>query len=206
MATHSDASVVFLDLRDALVSLDQARGSPREVRRAFSRYIELSQRLTSAMRKDFSRLLGKKWDASLFSGWSPRTELLKYLRNQDQHDMQVFITVREIRHYILPPDVEVPGFPNRNFVVTGTWNLTDHMLTAPPEGLEVCLSDSPTPGSAKEVLEPQSIERQYVLLPRDEKDKQKFEAAGASDVHVLAHETFETLTKYYEFFCAKVGT
>ena len=129
------------------------------------------------MRKDYSRLVGGKWEASLFSGWSPSTELLKYLRNQDQHGHQVFITVRETQHYTLPPDVVVPGFPAGSFVVHGTWNITDHTMTAPPEGLEVCLSDSPGPNSSKQVLPPQKVERQYVLLPRNDEDKRRFEAA-----------------------------
>lgn len=201
----TDVAVVFADLRDSLESLDQARGSPRDVRRALSRYVELSQRLTSAMRKGYGGRGTGKWEASRFSGWTSRTELLKYLRNQDQHDHQVYVTVCETMHYTLPADVEVRGIP-RSFVVRGTWNITDHLMTAPPEGLEVCLSDTPGPGSPKDVLAPEKVERQYILLPRNDEQKQKFEAAGASDVHELAHDTFSTLSKYHEFFRSESGT
>ncbi len=205
MPTNADASVVFRDLRDALITLDEAVGSPRDVRRAFSRYVELSQRLTSAMRKDYSRLTGGKWEASLFTDWTVRTELLRYLRNQDQHGHQVFITVCETQHHTIPFDVEVPGFPSDVFVVNGTWNLTDHMLTEPPKGLEVCLSDPGVNPGAKDFLKPLRVEYRYVLLPRDKNDKDRFERAGASDVHELAHETFETLRKYHELFSQKLG-
>jgi hypothetical protein len=51
MAEATDVDVVFFDLRDTAQGLDAVRSIPREVRRAFSRYVELFQRLTSAIRQ-----------------------------------------------------------------------------------------------------------------------------------------------------------
>jgi hypothetical protein len=48
MHDQLDVVLVYADLRDALADLHDARGSPKRVRRSFSRFVELSQRLTSA--------------------------------------------------------------------------------------------------------------------------------------------------------------
>ena len=204
---YLDTDVVYRDLQDSLTDLELARGSPKDVRRAFSRYVELSQRLTSAMRKDFSRVLNKKWEASTFTGWSPQTELLKYLRNQDQHGPQVFITVRETQYYSLTKDVIMTGFNDGDeLIVQGTWQITDHMLTKPPEGLALYLSDSPAKKDPKDLLAPKKVEYQYVLLPRDEKDKQRFDKGNALDIHILGSDSFKVLTKYYKFFNTRIFT
>jgi hypothetical protein len=56
MNPQLDSAPVFADLSDAYAALVASQHSPREVRRAFVRFVDLSQKLTSAMRKDFSRL------------------------------------------------------------------------------------------------------------------------------------------------------
>jgi hypothetical protein len=205
MPTTQDTDLVFLDLSDAFQQLDDARPSPKEVRRAFSRYVELSQRLTSAMRKDFSKRTGQPWAATSFMGWTAATELLKYLRNQDQHGEQVFVTVHDRHYYTVPEDVEIAGLPGRQFIVNSHWQMTDQMLDRPPEGTEVKLRDPGSPLDSGSVLRPVKTESQYVLYPRNAKDKRRIEAAGVSDVYVIARETFATLGRYYEFFCEQTG-
>lgn len=206
MADTSDADLVFLDLCDALRQMEGAHASPKEVRRAFSRYVELSQRLTSAMRKDFSRCNGQAWVASSFVEWTPATELLKYLRNQDQHGEQVFITVHDRHYYTVPEDVEIAGFTDRQFIVDNLWQMTDQMLDRPPEGLEVRLNDPGGSLHSGEVLLPERTESRYVLYPRTPKEERRIKEVGISDVYVIARETFTTLSRYYEFYCKHTGT
>lgn len=205
MADTSDADLVFHDLCDALRQLEEAHASPKEVRRAFSRYVELSQRLTSAMRKDFSKRKGQAWPASSFVEWTPATELLKYLRNQDQHGEQVFITVHDRHYYVVPEDVEIAGIPGRQFIVNSHWQMTDQLLDRPPEGLEVKLNDPGDSLHSGDVLLPERTESRYVLFPRTPKEEQRIKEAGISDVYVIARETFTTLNRYYEFYCKHTG-
>jgi hypothetical protein len=196
----SDVDLVYFDLRDSLRALEDARASPKEVRRALSRFMELSQRLTSAMRKDFSKRTGAKWNASLFAEWSPATELLKYLRNEDQHGEQVFITVLDRHFYRIPDDVEVRGFPAREFTVESRWHMTDQMLDRPPAGMELRLGNSPTDRDSGEVLLPERTESVYVFYPQSGAQVRRIAKAGLSDVHEFAKESFATLTKYYSHY------
>jgi hypothetical protein len=195
--TLSDVDLVYFDVRDALRALDEARASPKEVRRALSRFMELSQRLTSAMRKDFSKLTGEKWNASAFAEWSPATELIKYFRNEDQHGEQVFITVLDRHFYKIPDNVEIRGFPDREFTAESRWHMTDQMRDHPPEGIELRLSGSASAKDSGEVLLPERTESVYVFYPRSAAQERRIARAGLSDVHEFARESFATLTKYY---------
>lgn len=137
MQRPAQTKVVFADLRDTLVTLNGERESPKNVRRAFSRFVELSQKLTSAMRKDYSCLKSEPWKASAFSGWTPVTELFKYLRNEDQHGDQISISMHERRFYPMPTDLPLPikVQPGQLWMFEGTWNLDDQLLDAPPDGI-----------------------------------------------------------------------
>jgi hypothetical protein len=200
MPDTSDVSIVFADLQDALDSLDQARGSPKDVRRSLSRYADLSQRLTSAMRKDFSRRGLGKWDASQFNGWTADTELLKYIRNEDQHGSQICVTVQETQYYQLPDEVDVPGFTRETFVVRGTWQITDHTLATNPQGLELCLADPSTSTADREVLAPLRVKYAYVFLTRSDAELKKFSGASTQDLHEFAHNTFVVMKRYHMFY------
>ncbi|MCB1949976.1 MAG: hypothetical protein H6940_11825 [Burkholderiales bacterium] len=208
MSHSTEAALVFADLKDAFDALNDARTSPKDVRRAFSRFIELSQKLTSAMRRDASRLEKGKWAASSFTGWTPVTELMKYLRNEDQHRDQIFLSVHERRHFPIPTNLP-PGFnvePGRTFVFEGTWVLSDQLLDAPPEGITTHEIDPLTGKPTGREMELLKIERYYILQARSEEAKEKIKAAGTVDVHRLAASAFSTLAKYFEFFCAQTDT
>ena len=108
MTRSTETALVFADLKDAFAALGAARGSPKDVHRAFTRFLELSQKLTAAMRKDASWLGKGKWIASSFPGWTPATEFIKYLRNEDQHGDQVFLSVHERRYFQIPTSNQYP--------------------------------------------------------------------------------------------------
>lgn len=208
MAHSTEAAIVFIDLKDAFTALEAARVSPKNVRRAFSRFIELSQKLTAAMRRDTSRLGKGKWVASSFHGWTPVTELIKYLRNEDQHGDQVFLSVHERRHFPVPTNLP-PGFnvePGRTFVFEGTWQLNDQLLEAPPEGITTYEVDPRTGQPTGRGMELLKIERYYILQARSEEAKKRIAAAGTKDVHELASSAFSTLANYFQFFCEQIKT
>lgn len=208
MTRATEASIVFADLCDAHAALERARHSPKDVRRAFSRFIELSQKLTSAMRKDTSRLGIGAWEASSFEGWTPITALLKYLRNEDQHGDQIFLSVHERRHFPIPTNLP-PGFnvePGRTFIFEGTWQLNDQLLEQPPDGITTFEVDPLTGQPTGRKMESLKIERIYILQPRSDKARQKIADTGTTDVHEIADSALNTLRKYFEFFCKKTDT
>lgn len=205
MLRPTQTQVVFVDLRDALETLNRERDSPRNVRRAFSRFVELSQKLTSAMRKDYSRLKAEKWKASDFSSWNPVTDLIKHLRNEDQHGDQISISVHERRFYPLPTDLPLPITiqPGQLWVFEGTWNLDDQLLDAIPEGITSYAIDPATLRPTDREIAPVRVERLYILQARSEEAQSKLQAAGTADIHAIAQRAFAIFSEYYGFFCAK---
>ena len=77
------------------------------------------------MRMDFSRLKQSKWEAKKFMGWTVDTEFLKWLRNQDQHESQIYISVHQRNSYRLMATGE------RLLVFAGTWVLVDQLTDDP---------------------------------------------------------------------------
>ena len=202
MPHATEAALVFADLSDAVKALEAARESPKDVRRALSRFVELTQKLTSAMRKDFIRLGKGPWSASAFAEWTAVTALMKHLRNEDQHGNQLFISVHERRHFPIPTNLP-PGFkvePGRTFVFEGTWELHDQLLDAPPESISSHEVDPLTGQPTGREMQLLKLERLYILQARSSDAQAKIAAAGTPDVHLLAASAYATLTAYFEFF------
>lgn len=202
MSHPLDASLVFADLGDAHATLVASRKSPREVRRAFVRFVDLSQKLTSAMRKDFSRLNLGSWEASKFQGWTPVTELVKHLRNEDQHGQQIYISVHERRHFPVPENLP-PGLArpaSSTFVFEGTWELTDQLLEDPPDGIETFEVDPMTSQPTGRPMPLLKLERFYILQARTDRTRQLIADAGLIDVHAISASAFSTFGDYFAFF------
>jgi hypothetical protein len=178
--------------------LDKARTSPREVRRAFSRFVDVSQRLTSAMRKDFSKMGLGKWEAESFSGWNDVTEFFKWLRNQEQHDLPIYISVHEKRFY------EIPAQPGRLFPFEGTWVLSDQLLDELHRGRINFYPNDPATGQSLGPVEPVRIEFRFLIQPRSVKARVRLARLGTTDLHDLASRCLEVLTRYQECFLSAV--
>jgi hypothetical protein len=192
-------SIIFADLRDALQELDAARGSPKEVRRAFSRFADLTQRLTAAMRKDYSELKGEHWRAASFPGWNDVTNFFKWLRNQDQHGVPIRISVHERHFYPLP------GRPGEAFPFEGTWTLEDQLADTPPQGAITFNPVDPSTGATLDPVPPLRIEYQYLVQLSSEALRKRLQTIGTTDMHLLCARCFETLVWYHEYFLAKLG-
>jgi len=202
-----ESALVFADLRDAHDTLMASRKSPREVRRAFVRFVDLSQKLTSIMRKDFSRLGFGDWEASKFDAWTPVTGLLKHLRNEDQHAHQIYISVHERRYFSVPENLP-PGFarPAANaFVFEGTWELTNQLLEDPPDGIETFEINPMTGNATGNPMPLLKLERFYILQARTDKTRELVQAAGLVDVHAISASAFATLSEYFKFFSEKTA-
>ena len=202
MQRTDDVTIVFADLEDAKAALDAARGSPRDVRRCFSRYAELSQRLTSVMRKQFSSTNGRSWKASSFPHWTKDTALLKYARTQDQHATQVRISVEYLQYFSFSRffGVELKAGDELSFSCTSL--LEDQLLETNPPG--VVLSDiDPTTGKSTTKIEPHRVDWRYLLMPQSDEERAIFAAASSQDVHQVVASAHSTLTRYVEFFRAE---
>ena len=199
MPTYSDVDLVLADLEDSLAVLNAAVGSPKQVRQSFSRFVELSQRLTSSMRKEASARSYGSWEAKNFSGWNEVTALFKELRNEEQHAQQIYISVHETRFF------EPYGNGGGRIAISGTWQLTDQLAANPPNGLKLLDSD-PVTGEMTNVEIPHcGISYRYLIQPREEKISAKLHAIGETDIHMLSGQCMSTLREYYKFYRARIN-
>jgi hypothetical protein len=189
-----DSKLVYVDLLDAHRELEYARDSPMNVRRCFSRYVDLTQRLTAAMRTDFSRKKERKWVAADFIGWTDDTAFLKWLRNEEQHASQIYVSVLERRFY------KVASTSDQLLVFEGVWELTDQLTDKIPTGLAMKKADPVTGQMSEVVIQPVRVEYEYLLQPRTQEAIKRLQKLGNSDIHQLAHRSLAVLTDYYAFF------
>ena len=194
-----ETDLVFADLEDALHALDDARGSPKKVRRAFSRFVELTQRLTAAMRKDYMRIRGGAWAAKEFPGWNAITDAFKWLRNEEQHAAQIRISVHE-RHFY-----PHPLKPGELMTVEGTWVLGDQLWDTPSGGVMKYHPVDPDTGQPLPPAVPVRVEYLYLVQPHSEEARERLRASGTTDMHALAAAVFHVMQEYHAYFHLRLG-
>lgn len=194
MPPISDVDLVLGDLEDALAELRAASASPKEVRQCLSRFIDLTQRLTAVMRKDWSARFGSAWIAGDFKGWNETTDLFKELRNQEQHEKQIYISVNETRHY------EIFGPGGGTIACSGVWELSDQRADSPPDALRMYDSDPETGEKSSIEIIPSSVSYRYLLQAREDAVAAKLKALGTSDVHDLSNACMNVLREYHAFY------
>lgn len=193
MSAQDDTALTFSDLLDSLGELDEARGSPKKVRRAFTRFVDLSQRLTASMRIDHSRVASRPWDASAFPRWTGDTAFLKWLRNEDQHARPINVQVLERQHFRVDDSTN-------SLVLEVTWDLQDQMSDDVPRGLQVFASEHGELGRKDFALAVERTEYQYLLKPRSDVARAKLESLKSADLHELALRSMDVLSDYHEFY------
>ena len=198
MPTTSDVDLVLADLEDALAALTAAVISPKVVRQSFSRFVELTQRLTSTMRKEASAKSYGAWEAKTFLGWDEVTLLFKGLRNAEQHEQQIHVSVHESRYF------EPYGPGGGQIAVAGTWQLTDQLAENPPDALKLFDSDSETGQMTNVEIPHCGIAYRYHIQARDDKLAASLQAVGTSDIHELSNRCMTTLRDYHAFYRACV--
>lgn len=186
-------------MQDAFKELSLARSSPKQVRRAFSRSIELTQRLTSVMRRESKAKAGIEWRASEYTGWNDVTALFKDLRNEEQHERQIRVSVHETRYY------EPFGSGGGEIAVSGTWELTDQLAEKPPDGLRLVESDPNTGIPTSNQIPHCGISYRYVIQPQDARLVSRLQAIGTADIHELSHRCFTVLEAYHTFFRTRMS-
>ncbi len=199
MPSSPEVDLVFADLQDAYHDLEAAAHSPKQVRRAFSRFVELTQRLTSVMRKEFKGRRGQEWKASEFPDWNEITHLFKELRNEEQHKRPIYISVYETRYYKIFDD------DKPHVALSGTWELNDQLMDNPPDGMTFYPAD-PITGQMSAAERPAvRVEYKFLLQARDEVLRNRLKAIGSANVHELSKHCLGTLNKYHQFYTGKLG-
>lgn len=197
--TTPAVDLVFTDLRDAFADLRSAAHSPKLVRRAFSRFVDLTQRLTNVMRKDYKALTGERWSATDFPGWTETTTVFKQLRNDEQHELPLHVSVEETRYYQVAPGID------QFFVMSGVWALTDQLANNPPEGMALHLGDPQTGAMLPDPLQVSRITYRFLLQPRDDIQKTLIQQLTSTDVIEMSNECMVTLAQYHALYGAKVA-
>lgn len=195
--TTNDVDVLFADLEACYGELQEARRSPRDVRRSFARFVTLAQQLTAVMRREFPTITGKAWRAAAFPGWTPVTNLFKELRNVDQHEALIQVLVHE----------SATAQTDLGALVTlsGTWELHDQLASESPGAL-VALRADPATGTPSDSQYP-IVDRSFRFLihPRTDKVADLLHAAGTQDMHDLASQYMDTLRDYLAYYKAELA-
>lgn len=120
----NDVDIVMQDLRDSLDKLIKSKNSPKNTRKAFSEFVNLSQKLTSVMRKNSKT----DWNASEFQGWNEITELFKKLRNYEEHVEIIKAEIQETTSHTMTDE----GWEGVTLCVRGTLKNVDPLSNNVP--------------------------------------------------------------------------
>lgn len=195
MAESSIVDVVFQDLSDAFAEVSSGSTSPKAVRRSFGSFIDLSQKLTSNMRKEYSAITGQSWVAARFDGWNDVTELFKQLRNDDQHDHPLSLLVHETQYFRT-----YEGAPELAFSGTWSFSLEEQLLDNPRDDLRLELADPETGQPSGHLVAPVRKEYEFHLSPTSKKAKNLLAKIGDPNVQTLSESCFNVLTNYYQYY------
>lgn len=195
MVESSIVAVVFRDLADAYTELSSGSTSPKAVRRSFATFVDLSQKLTSHMRTEYTEKKREKWIASDFDGWNDVTDLFKQLRNDDQHDHPIAILVNETQYFRT-----YEGGPDVAIDFTWSFSLEDQLLDNPRDDLLLEPVDSQTGRRSGQRVAPRRKEYEFHLYPSSKKAEDLLNKIGDRNVRTLSEKCFEILTAYYRYY------
>lgn len=196
----NDVDIVMHDLRDSLKELKTFKESPKETRKSFSNFINLTQKLTSVMRKNFKN---GEWHASEFDGWNNITELFKKLRNYEEHQQILKTEIRETTSHTMTD----PGWEGVTLCMSGTLKNVDPLSDKAPSANVVMYEADPITGRMTNIPVggKRSVSYVYNLSIPDTNKKGRsinklLEEIRNNDPVFLASKCIETLEMYYNFY------
>lgn len=221
-----NTQIVFGDLKHYLDELNRERESPAHVRRNFKNFIILTQQLTDTMRKEFSDLTGRKWEAKNFTGWDNVTTLFKELRNTEAHAYPVTIKAKidssyfeEVALGLTSNEQVMTRFfgednpENRQcisggLVISHTSDVGDPFSETPPPPLVVSPCDPATGEALATNFEPYRVDVNYALAAKGQPIEDLLLEIGTNDIHILCARCFYILEQYFNFYegALKTGT
>jgi len=199
----NDVDIVMQDLRDSLHILINSKKSPKHTRKAFSEFINLAQKLTSVMRKNFT---GDKWNALEFEEWNNITTLFKKLRNYEEHEEIIKTEIRETTSHTMTD----PGWEGVTLCTSGTLKNVDPLSDNAPTANVVMYEADPVTGRMTNIPvgAKRSVCYKYHLSISDSNKNGRpinklLEKIGNKEPTYLASKCLETLEEYYEFYNKK---
>lgn len=206
-----DTEIAFRDLTRANKKLRHQQTNPDALRRRFTDFVILSQKLTGVMRKEYADLTSGKWEAKTFPGWNPVTEVFKELRNVDQHQYLIrIIIVQSQVYHAIETTTEGPETGNEKkleLTVQSIYNADagfEKKLPS-PFAVEYFEKEKPTRQERGEMLHVQKRYFEFHLEGRTDEMKELIQAAGTEDVHELVAKCYATLAGYYEYYKAALA-
>ena len=198
---QGDTEIVFADLEKTGNLLLAERTNASEVRRLFGSFVVLTQKLTAAMRRDFSRTTGKKWKAGDFTGWNEVTEFFKVLRNSDLHDLPVRIEMRHFKY--LPIRSNDPRVP-KNLYLEFSYEqvLPTQLAESAPNTATI---EKALPDGSKHQVPWEHPRQAFIIQARTHEIKKALANAKMDDVHELMQACLASLRCYHDFFVAQLA-
>lgn len=193
------AEIVMKDLEYTLQELKDSGASPVKVRRAFTRFITESQKLTESMRKEYSSITGLSWAASDFIGWNDITMLFKELRRTDYHESPVTIMIEETVYYLVAELEYEDGAVDKQYVVA----TSKYDIGAPFSDCSISMSKIIFYDENMIEVEsdgPDKVEFKYSLNPCNTKLANLLELIGESDVIELSRMCYTVMRDYFEYY------
>lgn len=199
MEQQLDTLIIFNDIKDICLEIEKTE-SPKTMRRLLSIFLIQTQQLTDIMRKEFSILTNKKWEAKSFNGWNETSSYFKKLRNIHVHETLAKINVHiNSQHKIVFPDIDQPLF----LCTSSILKLDDQLQDENPPPLIISRLEK---DGIKEVQsEIQSVKYSYVLVDKYFSDIQLHENHQPLDLKILIRDYFNTLCTYYDFYTGELS-
>ena len=204
----NSVEIVMHDLADAHDQLKNSKHSPKVFRRSFANFVELSQKLTSMMRTDFPEK--GKWKALAleFSGWNKCTEIIKELRNYDQHEDIIRTEVEVIKYHTVPAE---DGCPEMTFGMKYTQEINPLSDSPPTDDLKLMAAD-PKTGRITNIEIGFTKELNYTFYlnisndsDRGRKINRLLKQTNDPDIIQLASKSHSVLKDYYSFYKSKTS-
>lgn len=198
----NDVDIVMQDLRDSLELLKKSKSSPKDTRKAFGEFVNLSQRLTSVMRKNSKN----KWNASEFQGWNEITELFKKLRNYEEHIEILKSEIQETTSHTMTD----AGWEGVTLCMRGTIKNVDPLSEKAPTANVVLYEADPVTGrmTNKRIGGEKSVSYNFHLtFPESNKTGRSInnllKKINNTELGFLSSKCYVALNEYYEFYKAK---
>lgn len=191
--------MVMKDLEITLKELTDSGASPVKVRRAFTRYITESQKLTEVMRKEYSEKVKEKWNAKDFPGWNDITLLFKELRKYDYHDSPVTIIIEETGYFLVSETEYSDGTIEKGYAVSSAkYDIGNPFSEKSIPNSRLVFYDE----NMRELPDegPERVEFKYYVNPCNKKIERLLVDIGDTDVILLCKQCNETLSDYCKYY------
>ena len=200
------SEIGFRDVEECFAKLQAEMTSPAAVRRLFVEFLRQVRRACWLLGKEHKSLTGKKWRSDDFWERNAVTALCRELRDMDQHELPLTLTMTDVRSYLLRDVMGEAAPPGRRIAVRAEHVQLDPFDDEVPRGVEMFPAD---PVTGKIRLDQQLASRrrvQFTVAARTPKVQAALAKAGIEDVHMLAELCLSTLRHYYQEYRAKLAS